>query len=88
MDHIKVPRDGGVKTKELDMAMALIDQLTTDFRPKVYKDTYIQDLKRIIEEKARGIAPRPKGEAPKPSNVRDLMKLLKTSIETTKQKAA
>ncbi len=87
-DHIKVPRDGGVKSKELDMAIALIDRLTTNFKPKVYKDTYIQDLKRIIEEKARGITPHPRGEEPKPSNVRDIMKLLKTSIESTKQKAA
>lgn len=70
------------------MAIALIDHLTTNFRPKVYRDTYIEDLKRIIEQKAKGIKPRPKGEEPKPSNVRDLMKLLKTSIETQKKKAA
>lgn len=88
MDRIKIPRNGGVKTKELDMAIALIDHLTTNFRPKVYRDTYIEDLKRIIEQKAKGIKPRPKGEEPKPSNVRDLMKLLKTSIETQKKKAA
>jgi DNA end-binding protein Ku len=51
-------------------------------------DTYIEDLKRIIEQKAKGIKPRPKGEEPRPSNVRDFMKLLKTSIESQKTKAA
>jgi DNA end-binding protein Ku len=88
MDRIKVPSNGGVKAKELDMAITLIDHLTTDFKPKVYRDTYIEDLKRIIEQKAKGIPVRPKGEQPKPTNVKDLMKLLKTSIESQKQKAA
>jgi len=75
-------------TLDLDMAIALIDHLTTDFRPKVYRDTYIEDLKRIIEQKAKGLPVRAKGEQPMPTNVKDLMKLLRTSIESQKKKAA
>lgn len=87
-DDFTLPAERGLKDREIDMAIALIDELTTTFKPGVYKDTYIRDLKKIIEQKAKGEKPRVHGKAPRPSNVKDLMTLLKTSLKENKKRAA
>ncbi|MBK7428134.1 MAG: hypothetical protein IPI60_14470 [Saprospiraceae bacterium] len=38
--------------KELDMAMSIIDQLTEKFDPSKYKDTYKDELMKLIKKKA------------------------------------
>jgi len=70
------------------MALSLIDQSTAKFKPKDYKDTYIEDLKKIIESKAKGKTPKAKGKSPQPSNVIDMMTLLKKSLDKKKKSAA
>ena len=42
------------KPEELKMALNLIDQLTTTFDIKKYKDTYTAELKKLIKAKASG----------------------------------
>jgi DNA end-binding protein Ku len=86
--ELNLPETKAVKDKEIDLALSLIDQWTTKFDPKKYKDTYIQDLKRIIEEKAKGKQPKAKGKAPQPTKVVDMMTLLKKSLKDKKTKAA
>src|SRR5262249_35136231 len=44
-----------VSKKELDMALKLIDQLTSHFKPAAYKDTYVDELKAVIEDKIKGV---------------------------------
>ncbi|MEO8447583.1 MAG: Ku protein [bacterium] len=66
--------------KEIDMAEALIKQLTYKFKPAEYKDTYIDELKKIIEDKAKGKKVKAKGKAPKATGTKDIMTLLKKSI--------
>ena len=53
------------KKKELEMAKALIDSLTSDFDAGQYRDEYREELLALIESKAKGeeIAA-PAGEAP------------------------
>lgn len=92
-DEIRKPEDLNlpeekVKEKEIELALTLIDQLTTHYKPEKYKDTYVEDLKRIIEEKAKGKKPKPKGKEPKPTKVVDMMSLLKKSIQQKKKQAA
>ena len=77
--------------KEIEMALALIDQLTTHFVPEDFHDTYTEELEEIIESKARGKEIRPaKAAAVKNTEVKDLMATLKASLEAeqvkTKQK--
>jgi DNA end-binding protein Ku len=72
--------------KEMAMAMSLIEQLTAPFTPEEYKDTYTGELTRVIEQKAKGHKPKPKGAAPAPTRVTDLMAALKKSLEQQKQK--
>jgi DNA end-binding protein Ku len=86
--ELKLPQAENIRQQEIDLALMLIDQYTTTFDPAKYKDSYIEDLKRIIEEKARGIQPQPQGKRPQPTNVVDMMALLKKSLEEKKRKAA
>jgi DNA end-binding protein Ku len=74
--------DTKVNKKEVEMAVTLINQLTKKFNPKEYRDTYTDELKKIITKKAKGQKVRPKGRAPKPTSAGNLMKLLKQSIKS------
>ena len=44
----------GSTKKELDMAKALIDSLTSDFDAEQYRDEYREELLSLIERKAEG----------------------------------
>lgn len=83
--ELKIPKED-VSEKEISMALAFIDQLTEPFKPDEYKDTYMEELKKLIEEKSRGKTPKPKGALPKPTEVDDLMAALKKSLEREKQR--
>ncbi len=87
-EELNLPDSKVVNDKELKMALSLIDQSTSKFKPKEYKDTYIEDLKKIIESKAKGKTPKTKGKSPQPSNVVDMMTLLKKSLDKKKKSAA
>lgn len=88
IEKISLPGNEGVKEKEIEMAIQLIGHLAADFKPKIYKDTYVKDLQEIIEEKAKGLKVRPRGKAPRPSKAKDLMALLKASMNASLKKAA
>jgi DNA end-binding protein Ku len=80
--------------KEMKMAVQLIEGMTSEWDPSVYKDTYYDDLKDIIDKKVKA----GKGKSleydfkepskPAASNVLDLMPLLRKSLESkTKPKS-
>ena len=77
------------KKKELDMAKALIDSLTSDFDAGQYRDEYREELLALIERKAKGeeIAA-PVGEAPQPTKAPDLMAALEESLAAVKGEEA
>jgi DNA end-binding protein Ku len=79
--ELKLPTTQKVDAKELKMALSLIEQITEPFDPQQYKDTYTEELQRLIESKVQGKTPKAKGKAPEPSKVKDLMSLLKASLE-------
>jgi DNA end-binding protein Ku len=85
---LNLPDSKVVNNDEIKMAFSLINQTTSKFKPEKFKDTYVEDLKKIIEAKAKGKKPRIKGKAPQPSKVEDMMKLLKKSLEQNKKSAA
>jgi DNA end-binding protein Ku len=87
-NDLKLPKGVKVSDKEVNMALSLIEQLTDKFKPQNYKDTYIDDLKKIIDDKAHGRKIKVKGKEPKPTKAKDLMTLLKRSIEEKKKSAA
>ena len=82
-DQLNLPKKQKPQKKELDMALRLIEQMSTSFKPEKYKDTYQDKLKKIIKAKAKNKKIKPAKEKPKPTAVKDLMSQLKKSLETT-----
>jgi DNA end-binding protein Ku len=81
---VDVP-DTAVSSKESEVAVALVEYLTQPFRIRDYRDTYTEELRRVINEKVQGIEPKAKEQkASEPSSPDDLMKLLRASIDTAK----
>jgi DNA end-binding protein Ku len=73
------------KKREVDMAGALIDQLTSDFTPDSYRDEYREELLELIESKARGEKiVESVSEEPKPTKAPDLMAALEESLAAVK----
>jgi DNA end-binding protein Ku len=76
--------------KEIQLATKLIHQLTEEFNPSAFKDTYVNELKKVIKAKAAGkdihIAEPKRATA----TVKDLMEVLKQSLDagSTKKKRA
>tara|TARA_B100000953_G_scaffold112919_1_gene93010 strand:+ start:5072 stop:5845 length:774 start_codon:yes stop_codon:yes gene_type:complete len=77
-----------VKAKEVDMAVSLIEQYTSDFDFKKYKDIYNDQLMKIIESKATGKKPKVEKYDSEPTQADDLMAKLKASLEKKKSKAS
>lgn len=80
-----LPLDTTVNEKELEIAVQLIEQLTTEFKPEKYKNNYREALEVVIENKIQGT------ETIKPDtkainyNVVDLMSALQASLKDTKK---
>jgi DNA end-binding protein Ku len=78
--ELKIPKSKP-KAGELNMALKLIDQQSTSFDIKQYKDTYTAALMKFIKTKAKG------GEVKEPKlkvthrKTNDIMSLLKESIQ-------
>ncbi|QBR85029.1 Ku protein [Legionella israelensis] len=81
-EMLSLPESDLFKEKELDMAKQLIDQLTETFKPEDYKDTYVTDLKKLIEAKAKGKKFKKPKEVVEPEKVTDIMELLKKSLKS------
>lgn len=84
-EKLNLPPKTLAKPDEIEMALKLIDQLTGKFEPSKYHDSYTKELKKIIEEKAKGKKPREGGEAPRPTKVPEIMAVLKESLERSQR---
>lgn len=86
--ELKLPPVSKTKSKEMDMANKLVNQLTEKFNIAKYKDTYTSKLLKIIKEKSKG----KKISIPKTKTVQkqgdNLMDMLKASLSSKKSKAA
>ncbi|HVO76104.1 MAG TPA: Ku protein [Ignavibacteriaceae bacterium] len=85
---LDLPDAKELNEKELKMAEELIEKSTAKFKPEEFRDTYIEDLKKIIEAKAKGKKIRKKGKEPSATKVVDLMTQLKKSLNRKKRKRA
>ncbi len=87
-DVPSVPTDDKVTDKELETAIMLIDQLTTEFTPEKYTDDYRTALLELIESKRTGQETVTAKEKEPVTNVTDLMAALQASIDRTKPEQA
>jgi DNA end-binding protein Ku len=88
-DEVRPAKDvptGGKKPKkgQIDQAVALIEELSTDWDPENYTDCYRERLRRVIESKRK----RKKIEVPEqerePSPVPDLMAALQATLDNVR----
>src|SRR5256885_11595022 len=83
---LDIPKKVEVGKRELHMASALVDSMSSKWNPEKYKDDYKEALMEVIEEKVEAggkeIEEKPT-KAPKPTKVIDLVKVLQQSLEQT-----
>ena len=77
--------DAQLKKGELDMARRLVEDMTTDWKPDEYEDTFTEKIMQLVEQKARAgkieeVESADAEEPQKASNVIDLTELLKRSL--------
>lgn len=83
-------KSSGVSPKELAMAERLIEDMSGEWNPGAFKDTYSRDLLARVKEKVKSrktheLTPTEKTRAPRQSaQVIDLMEVLKKSLEQGK----
>ena len=82
LESVEAPQDQDLIDKEVEMAMQLVEQLSTTFNPDNYKDVYTEKLLERIRAKIEGreIARIDVDEAAEPAVV-DLVARLKESLE-------
>jgi DNA end-binding protein Ku len=83
-NKLHLPRKLEAGKREMDMAKALINSMTSKWDPEKYHDDYRQAVMKVIEEKVEHggeeIEEKPK-KAPKPTKVIDLVSVLQQSLE-------
>jgi DNA end-binding protein Ku len=81
-DDINAPTQAEYDKRELNLALALIENLTERFDPGRFHDTYSEELRKMIAAKAKGrritVA---EGEAPEATSTADILKALQKSLE-------
>lgn len=84
---LRLPSESEVSAKEVDMALKLIEQLTERFTPSQFHDTYREDLQEIIQSKIEGKRPTGRGKRPIGTPSKDLMEVLRASLEKAEAKS-
>ena len=81
----QIPSAGKKPTKKaLDNAVALIEELSTDWDPSRYDDCYRARLKRVIDSKRKGKTIEAPEVEPEPKRVPDLMEALERTLANVK----
>ena len=88
-EKLHVPKKLEPGKREIDMAKALVDSMTSKWEPEKYHDDYREALMEVIEEKVEAggeeIEEKPK-KKPRPSTkVIDLVSVLQESLEKTRK---
>ncbi|HSE59436.1 MAG TPA: Ku protein [Nitrospiraceae bacterium] len=82
----------GVTAREIEMAAKLVEEMTDEWNPEKFRDTYHDDLMKLIETRIRAgqteviSEPEEEGEPRAQAEVIDLMALLKKSVKAKEQR--
>ncbi|MBV9008729.1 MAG: Ku protein [Verrucomicrobia bacterium] len=83
-DKLNVPKKLEPGKREIDMATALVNSMSSKWDPKKYRDDYRDALMEVIEEKVEAggkeIEEKPKKKAPLSTKVIDLVSVLQESL--------
>jgi DNA end-binding protein Ku len=85
-DELRLPVNEKLAPNEVNLALKLIEGMTAEFDPAKYRDTYSEEVKKLVEDKAKGL----KRQAPPPpktarSNVIDIVAALQESLTQQKK---
>jgi len=83
-----IPAKPAVKPAELKMAVSLINQLSGKFNISKYKDSYTEQLLKLIKAKSKGAKPAAPHLKVVHNTTKDLMSQLKASLGTKNKKAS
>jgi DNA end-binding protein Ku len=79
----QVPTGGKKPAKKaLENAVAIIEELSTDWDPQSYTDCYRERLKRVIDRKRKGAKIKVEKAEEEPTKAPDLMAALEATLET------
>ncbi|MGA4544169.1 Ku protein [Uniformispora flossi] len=79
--ELDLPRHTKPAANEAKMARQLIDAMAIDWDPARYSDTYEERVRELIEAKAEGGEVVAEEGAPEPTEVVDLMEVLRRSVD-------
>ena len=82
----RVPGPSKAKPAELSMAAQLIDSMSGEWKPSEYRDTFTDRINELIEAKKAGREVTVAEAAPEPTNVTDLLEVLRRSVEAAKSR--
>ena len=83
VSELKAPSERSVSRSEMKMAEQLIESMSSEWKPENYTDDYTEALQNLIEEKIEHgdkATPAPSRKK-RPSNIVDLVSVLRESIE-------
>ena len=87
-DKLRVPKKIELGKREIDMATALVNSMSSKWDPKKYRDDYRDVLMEVIEEKVEAggkeLEEKPKKKALPSTKVIDLVAVLQESLNQTK----
>jgi DNA end-binding protein Ku len=96
-DKLELPppgsKDVGLKERELEMAGQLVRDMTADWDPAQFKDSFTEEVMALVHKKVEAgqtehvIQPEPLEEGVKASNIVDLTELLQRSLRKPPAKA-
>jgi DNA end-binding protein Ku len=79
-----LPVETSFDRKELDMANLLIDSMSAEWQPELYRDTYRERLEELIEQKQAGGVVVVEPQEPEAAPVIDLLQALEASVEAAR----
>ena len=80
----KLPRLPKPRPKELDMALALVDEMTAPWKPEDYRDEYSKRVEKLIKAKQAGKEITHEEEPEPSADVVDLFEALSRSVKNRK----
>lgn len=84
IDEIKPDSSGRINKEQLEMALRLIESYKDHWQPGKYKDTYRDELMKVIEAKRKGKDVHAAAETEESDQPPDLMTALRESLEHSK----
>jgi DNA end-binding protein Ku len=86
MEELSLPTKEKLSPSEISLATKLIEGMTGNFDASKYKDTYSEEVQKLIEAKAKGQKRQAAPPKPAKSNVIDLVAALQESLGKTVKK--